>query len=47
MSREALIFMLIANCDQACRENRTTEENFFQAKPIPNYEADDLIAKKN
>ena len=39
--------MLIANNDQGYQENRTTEENYFQAEPISNYEADDLIAKKN
>ena len=38
--------MLIANHDQACRKNRTAKENYFQAKPIPNYKADDLIAQK-
>ena len=38
--------MLIANRDQACRENRMTKDNHFQAKPIPNYKEDDLIAKQ-
>ena len=38
--------MLIANHDQASGENSTMEENYFQAKPIPNYKEDDLIAKQ-
>ena len=38
--------MLIANHDQAYQKNRTTKDNHFQVEPIPNYEVDDLIAKK-